>query len=33
MLLTADPIQNVEIEMNDQRYPTGLTGRDRIRIQ
>jgi transcriptional regulator with XRE-family HTH domain len=33
MLLTADPIQNVEIEMNNQRYPTGLTGRDRIRIQ
>lgn len=33
MLLTADPIQNVEIEMNGQRYPTGLTGRDRIRIQ
>lgn len=33
MLLTADPIQNVEVEINGERFPTGLTGRDRIRIQ
>ncbi|GAB5561560.1 MAG: DUF4115 domain-containing protein [Synoicihabitans sp.] len=33
LLLTADPIESVEIEMNGQRFPTGLTGRDRIRIQ
>ena len=33
MLLTADPIESVEVEINGERYPTGLTGRDRIRIQ
>jgi transcriptional regulator with XRE-family HTH domain len=33
MLLTADPIENVEVEINGTRHPTGLTGRDRIRIQ
>ncbi len=33
MLLTADPIENVEVEINGERFPTGLTGRDRIRIQ
>lgn len=32
MLLTADPIQNVEVELGGTRYPTGLTGRDRVRI-
>ncbi len=31
--LTADLLQSVEIEMNGQRFPTGLTGRGPVRIQ
>ncbi|MCC5022950.1 MAG: helix-turn-helix domain-containing protein [Candidatus Synoicihabitans palmerolidicus] len=33
LLLTGDPMQNIEVEMAGQRYPTEETGRKRIRIQ
>ncbi len=33
LLLTADPMQNVEIEKDGTRFPTGLTGRNRVRIE
>lgn len=33
MLLTADPIEQVEVEIGGTRYPTGLTGLDVVRIE
>jgi len=33
LLLTADPIQQVEVEVGGQRFETGLTGLDRVRIE
>ena len=33
LLLTADPIENVEIEKDGTRFPTNSTGRKRVRIE
>lgn len=33
LLLTADPIENVEIEKDGSRFPTNSTGRKRVRIE
>lgn len=33
LFLTASALENVEIEMNGQRFPTNMRGRGRVRIQ
>jgi hypothetical protein len=33
LLLTASALENIEIEMHGRRFPTNMTGRDRVRIQ